>query len=157
MTNSGSNQNNRGRNANNRSNRSSNRNRDDEDTNSANAADIKAWAAIEEIEGDEPDVTTAYTSAQAYPPKVETELYDSGASRHMSPFRHRFKNYRSIPPHAITAANKRTFYAVGTGDLQVEVPNGNSTTPVLLRDTLHTPDMALTIISIGRITREGQG
>ena len=73
----------------------------------------------------------------------------------MSPFRHRFKNYRSIPPHAITAANKRTFYAVGTRDLQVEVPNGNLTTPVLLHDTLHAPDMALTIISIGRITSAG--
>jgi hypothetical protein len=73
----------------------------------------------------------------------------------MLPFRHRFKNYRSIPPRAITAANKRTFYAIGTGDLQVDVPNGNATTQVLLRDTLHAPEMALTIISIGRITSAG--
>ena len=73
----------------------------------------------------------------------------------MSPFHHWFKNYQSIPPHAITTANKWTFYAVGTGDLQVEVPNGNSTTPVLLHNTLHTPDMALTIISIGCITSAG--
>ena len=143
--------NNRGRNLNNRnnSNRSSNHN---EDTSTANAADIEAWAAIEEVEGDE---SATCTSAQVHQPQVETELYDSGASRHMSPFRHRFKNYRSIPPHAITAANKCTFYAIGTGDLRVEVPNGNSTTPVLLRDTLHAPDMALTIISIGRITSAG--
>jgi transposase InsO family protein len=70
----------------------------------------------------------------------------------MSPFRHRFKNYRSIPPRAITAANKCTFYAIGTGDLQVDVPNGDATTQVLLRDSLHAPEMALTIISIGRIT-----
>jgi hypothetical protein len=86
---------------------------------------------------------------------VETELYDLGASQHMSPFSHQFKNYQTIPPHAITAANKCTFYATGTGDLQVNVPNGDITTPVLLCDTLHTPKMALTIISIGHITSAG--
>ena len=105
--------NNHGRNLNNcnNSNRSSNHN---EDMSTANAADIEAWAAIEEVEGDK---SATCTSAQVHQPQVETERYDSGASRHMSPFRHRFKNYRSIPPHAITAANKRTFYAIGTGDL----------------------------------------
>jgi hypothetical protein len=86
---------------------------------------------------------------------VEIELYDLGASQHMSPFLHRFKNYHTIPPRAITAANKRTFYAIGTRDLQVDVPNGNTTTPVLLCDTLHVPEMALTIISISRITSAG--
>ena len=105
--------NNHGRNLNNcnNSNRSSNHN---EDMSTANVADIEAWAAIEEVEGDK---SATCTSAQVHQPQVETELYDSGASRHMSPFRHRFKNYRSIPPHAITAANKCTFYAIGTGDL----------------------------------------
>jgi transposase InsO family protein len=73
----------------------------------------------------------------------------------MSPFRHCFANYRSIPPRPITAANKRIFYAIGTGDLQIDVPNGDMTTPVLLKDTLHAPDMALTIVSIGRITGTG--
>ena len=73
----------------------------------------------------------------------------------MSPLRHRFTNYCDIPPHAITAANKQTFYAIGTGDLQVDVPNGDTTTSVLLCDTLHVPDMALTIISIGHITGAG--
>jgi transposase InsO family protein len=37
----------------------------------------------------------------------------------------------------------------------VEVPNGKSTTPVLLCDTLHAPDMGLTIVSISRITDAG--
>src|ERR1700677_1004999 len=73
----------------------------------------------------------------------------------MSPFRHRFINYRLIQPRPITAANTHTFYAVGAGDLQIDVPNGTSTTPVLLRDALHAPDMALTIVSIGRITSSG--
>jgi hypothetical protein len=47
------------------------------------------------------------------------------------------------------------FYAIGTGDLQVDVPNGDATTQVLLCDTLHMPEMVLTIISIGCITSAG--
>ena len=146
------NRNNRGLNGRN------NRNRDSrsDDANSANAQDIEAWAAIEEFGGDKPDIPAVYTTDYpTHQPEVEIELYNSGASRHMSPFRHRFKNYQIIPPCAITAANKRTFYAIGTGDLQVDVPNGDTTTPVLLRNTLHAPEMALTIISIGRITSAG--
>src|SRR6266702_4272133 len=73
----------------------------------------------------------------------------------MSPFRKRFLNYHSIPPCAITTANKQIFYAIGTGDLQIDVPNGSTTTPVLLHDTLHVPEMALTIVSIGCIASTG--
>ena len=120
------------------------------------AATEEVQAAIEEINEDNTDqqgylqvVYSAGPQPQTQVPEVEIELYDSGASRHMSPFIHRFTNYRSIPPRPITAANKRTFYAIGTGDLQIDVPNGQGTTPVTLRDTLHAPEMALTIVSIG--------
>jgi hypothetical protein len=129
-------------------------------------ADIEAWAAIklsddslaaiEEIE-DESQSHSPHTSYSAghthtHQPDVEIELYDSGVSRHMSPYAKRFINYCSIPPHLITAANKGTFYAIGTGDLRIDVPNGKGTTPVILHDTLHAPEMALTIVSISRIT-----
>ena len=41
------------------------------------------------------------------------------------------------------------------GDLQIRVPNGESFTPVILKDALYAPEMALTIVSIGRITKAG--
>jgi len=44
---------------------------------------------------------------------VETELYDSGASRHMSPYRGKFIDYIDIEPKTITAADAGTFQAVG--------------------------------------------
>jgi hypothetical protein len=73
----------------------------------------------------------------------------------MSPFIHRFTNYCTTPPRPITAANKHIFYAIGTGDLQIDVPNRHGTTPVILRNTLHAPKMAMTIISIRRIVKSG--
>ncbi len=48
---------------------------------------------------------------------ADQELYNSGASRHMSLYREHFVTYREIPAHPITAVNNRVFYAVGTGDL----------------------------------------
>jgi len=83
------------------------------------------------------------------------ELYDSGASQHMSPYRHRFLNFKSISPHPIQAADKRTFDAIGRGDLPIEVPNGKTTTCILLTNVLYAPSMGATLVSISRLTRAG--
>lgn len=78
-------------------------------------ADIEAWAAITEDEEVEefPQVPVLTVGEDA---SVEAELYDSGASRHMSPYRERFVTYRDIPARPITTANNRVFYAVDAGD-----------------------------------------
>jgi len=124
---------------------------------------LDAWAAIEEIEdgAEEAWVETvaAAGSSLAQPGRTHrttTEIYNSGAPRHMSPFREQFLNYKPImPPHAISAANKQVFYAVGTGDLRIEVPDGESSTSILLKDVLHAPEMGLTLVSIDWITKAG--
>src|SRR5258707_15477516 len=94
-------------------------------------------------------------SASTTDPISEAEIYDSGASRHMSPFRHRFSNLRSIPPRPITAANNRKFYATAIGSYKINVPNGHTTTPITLKDTLYTPDIGLTVISVSKIADAG--
>jgi len=68
----------------------------------------RAQAAIEEI-NDKVNFSlqTAYSAGhQTQQPEVEIELYNSGASRHISPFVKRFMNYCAILPQPITAANK---------------------------------------------------
>lgn len=87
--------------------------------------------------------------------KPEVELYVSSASQHISPFPHRFTNLRSIPPRPITTANSRVFYAIGTGDIKIDVPNGMSSTPITLKNTLYAPDMGQTVVSISRIVAAG--
>ncbi|KAJ7692753.1 hypothetical protein B0H17DRAFT_933795, partial [Mycena rosella] len=57
-------------------------------------------------------------------PEDGLEIYDSRASVHMTPSRHRLSNYRAIKPRGIIAANNQTLKAVGMGDMHVEVPNG---------------------------------
>ena len=48
---------------------------------------------------------------------MQTELYDSGASCHMSPYCNHFENYVTISPKSITAADKQHFQVIGKGDL----------------------------------------
>jgi len=86
---------------------------------------------------------------------AESELYDSGASHHMTPFGHRLINFTHITSHPITVTDKQIFHAIGKGDMQVEVPIGNTTTTILLKDILYVPDMGITIISISRIASAG--
>jgi len=49
--------------------------------------------------------------------------------------------------------DKQVFYAVATGDLRIEVPNGESSTPIILKDVLHALDMGVTIVAINCITK----
>ncbi|KAF9223091.1 hypothetical protein BS17DRAFT_835339 [Gyrodon lividus] len=53
--------------------------------------------------------------AQAGTPmqQTTTELYDSGTTQHLSPYCDHFINFVSIPPKPTTAAEKRTFDAIG--------------------------------------------
>ena len=133
----------------------------------ANAAETEAssgdesWAVIVAVD-DAPNQGESYhpqsaltDSASLTDARTEAELYDSGASRHMSPFLHRFTNLRTIPPRPITAANNRVFYATGLGDLKIDVPNGSSSTRIVLKDALYAPDMGMTVVSVGKIASAG--
>ena len=62
---------------------------------------------------------------------VETELYYSGASRQMSPYRSRLENYKRIEENSMTSAAKRSFQAIGVGNLRIQIPNGKNTTTIL--------------------------
>ena len=75
--------------------------------------ELGAWAAIQNVEDHTNNNQRNYaaTVAGRSPAQVEqlcgaTELYDSGTSCHMSPFRECFITYQSILPCAITTTDK---------------------------------------------------
>ena len=103
----------------------------------------------------EPYIMQSALTASTASTRSEAELYDSGASRHMSPFQHRFTNLCSIPPCPIIAANNHTFFATGMGNLKINVPNGSSFTCITLKDAFYAPGMTLTVVSIHKIARAG--
>ncbi|KZT66429.1 hypothetical protein DAEQUDRAFT_656439, partial [Daedalea quercina L-15889] len=52
------------------------------------------------------------------------DLYDSGASDHMSPYRDAFLTFCETVPRSLNAANQQMFQATGVGDVVVNIPNG---------------------------------
>jgi hypothetical protein len=87
-------------------------------------SDDEADAPEEEIE-DEPAERTSLTSEDLVAaiatttPEDGLEIYDSGATRHMTPSWHRLTNFKDIKPRGIVAADKKCFEAVGKGDMFV--------------------------------------
>ena len=85
----------------------------------------------------------------------EVNLYDSGTSRHITPFCHWFSKYQSIELCPIYAADRWKLFAIGAGKMKIGVPKYGEITLITLTDMLHTPDIALTIISIHCIAQAG--
>jgi GAG-pre-integrase domain len=74
----------------------------------------------------------------------------------MSGFCHHFVNFVKIPPKPITAADRRSFSAVGKGDIWVYLPNREEKAlQVLLKDVLYVPAMGVTLVSISCIASTG--
>jgi gag-polypeptide of LTR copia-type/Zinc knuckle len=104
---------------------------------------------------------TPYLATLATPWNMDTtnfasyEIFDSGATHHMTPDWHRLQNYKAIPDHLISAANQQLFSAIGIREMVVHIPNGEEHTAIRLYDVLYAPHMGITLISVGRIDEAG--
>lgn len=79
---------------------------------------------------------------------------DSGASADYSPDHSMFSNYQELD-RDITTADGRVVKAIGMGDLHLELPNGSKRTKVVLKNAVHSPDMAFTLLSISKLDKSG--
>ena len=116
--------------------------------------DLRYELAIDD--GDEPMTHTfAATTLVNIGLTLEMELCDSGTSRHMSPYKHKFINFIPIERKILTAADGGCFKATRKGDMHTSMLVGKSTMKILLKDVLYTPKMGVTLISIGKIDVAG--
>ena len=83
------------------------------------------------------------------------EVYDSGSTRHLSPFREDLEKFTEISPKTFRAANKQSFSAVGKGELVVDVPNGTDSSKLRLTEVLYSPEVGYTLVSVGRLDENG--
>ncbi len=84
------------------------------------------------------------------------ELYDSGATRHISPYKSNFTSYTVLdPPVYLNVANQQRFPAVGTGTLAIHAPNGSTSSPITLTDILHVPAVGYTLVSHRALDKKG--
>jgi hypothetical protein len=52
-------------------------------------------------------------------------------------------------------ADGRTLTTTRVRDLHIELPNGSGKTKTILKNAIHTPEMAFTLISISRLDKAG--
>jgi hypothetical protein len=97
----------------------------------------------------------AFVVAEAVQPAGVAELYDSGCTNHISPYRSQFENFQNITPRHFRAANKQTFSTTGRGELVIDLPYGDGTTQLRLHDVLYSAEVGYTLVSIGRLDEAG--
>jgi len=84
-------------------------------------------------------------------PIAHAEIYDSGCSRHITPYRKDLLNFTEIPVKPFRAANKQSFNATGTGELVIDVPNGLNNSKLQLTEVLYSPEVGYTLVSVGNL------
>ena len=75
------------------------------------------------------------------PTTTRVEIFDSGATTHISPYREDFSSFNHIPLKTLHAVNKQGFNAVGKGELVLDLPNGSTSS----HSTLARFSIALTL------------
>jgi len=66
-----------------------------------------------------------------------------------------FTDFVFIEPKPISAADNRTFEAVGEGSMHIKIPNDGDSMVVVLRDVLYAPTIGYTLISLSRADAAG--
>ncbi|OJA08978.1 hypothetical protein AZE42_13197 [Rhizopogon vesiculosus] len=82
-------------------------------------------------------------------------IVDSGATSHFCPDRSKFTTFVPIKPQNVHTADGSSISAIGHGDVLIDLPLGNTSMQVTLKDTLYTPKMAFTLISTNHIAAAG--
>ena len=85
------------------------------------------------------------------PPSKHGVIVDNSASSHFCPDKSKFINLRPLEGQNICTANDGVILAFGIGKVSIELSNGSSKTKCVLKDTIYTPDMAFTLISVSHL------
>ena len=103
-----------------------------------------------------PEFRIALVAVNSAKPGAMSELYDSGCTNHISPYRDRFENFENIVPRKFRAANQQTFSTTGIGELIIDVPNGDGHFCKLrLSGVQYSPEITYTLVSIGQLDEAG--
>ena len=86
---------------------------------------------------------------------IRAELYDSGCTKHISPYRDDLIDFVEIPPKSFRAANKQCFSATGIGRLIVDLPNGTRSMKLELKDVQYSSQVVYTLVSVGNLDDNG--
>jgi len=106
---------------------------------SSDASD-DALATIESADPDHRIDTSTY---------IQAELFDSGCTKHITPYRDDLIDFVQTPPKSFRAANKQSFSATGIGKLIVDLPNSTRSSKLELDDVQYSSQVAYSACKSG--------
>jgi hypothetical protein len=114
------------------------------------------WLDIEGEDWHTKDTAMAIIS----PNEVDTtpciELYDSGALRHISPYKADFVSYTTLsPPLYLNTASQHKFPTIGKGTLVVKTPVNGCKSVLSLYNMLYAPSISYMLVCLGTLDKEG--
>ena len=74
---------------------------------------------------------------------MQAELYNSGCTKHISPYCENFDNFTEIPPREFLAANKQSFSAIGKGKIVINIPKDTNVSKLRLMEVLYSPESVI--------------
>ncbi len=142
---------------------------DTEELSGASGSDVDSLAGVDSdsvgartMDGEEvfeaaaSEEAFSISNSKADADKGHTEVYDSGCTKHITPYCEELSNFIEIPPKVFCAANKENFSATGMGDMTIDVPNGVSDASQLqLTEVLYSPEVGYTLVSVGKLDDHG--
>ncbi len=124
------------------------------------APDLEGVALIDEsdwlCEGSEGEVVAAVITPVSDDRGERVKLYDSGTTRHISPYKSNFATYTVLDlPVYLNTANQQRFPAVRMGTLAIHAPNSRNQSTLTLNDILHALAVGYTLVSLGALDKNG--
>jgi hypothetical protein len=114
------------------------------------------WPDIEGEDWHTEDTAMAIISPNKVDTTPHVELYDSGASRHIGPYKADFMSYTTLsPPLYLNTANQHKFPAIGKGTLVVKTPVNGCESILSLYNVLYVPSVSYMLVSLGTLDEEG--
>ena len=83
------------------------------------------------------------------------KIYNSGCSKHLTPYRNALEHFVEIPPKLFQAANKQNLSAVGMEEMTIDIPNGTDMSKLWLTEVLYAPEVGYTLVSVERLDEKG--
>ena len=102
---------------------------------------------------------TITTPSESNPCACKREKHwtlDSGCSRHMTPDKTEFTRYLKFKvPVPVNLADESKIYGYGIGDVNINLFDGNTFVPVVIKNVMYVPKLHRKLLSISDITDQG--
>jgi hypothetical protein len=98
----------------------------------------------------------AHTADSGQVPMPTDWILDSGATTHISPFRHLFSTYLPFAtPRSIGTANHGSLQAFGIGDVNMNIFRDGKNVTIQMRNVLYAPECSANLTAVNALTKSG--